>query len=283
MDESSFSAQRSLRRLGTVAKKKLGQNFLENKQDLEAIASSLGLQKGEAVLEIGPGLGALTEELLKTGAQVVAIEKDRHMATHLRQTWPVDQLRIIEGDVLEVGIPEICGSQRRIKVAGNIPYNITSPIVFRIIDQAEFVSEAVLTVQKEVAERICAQPGGRIWGALSVMVQSQAHVQVIRKIPRSHFYPSPNVDSAVIHLKLMQQPVFGAGNREAFSFWVAKAFQKRRKMLLNALESDDFGWDKDKLAQALSHLGIDAKRRPETLTVLEWSALVSRLGQPRQS
>ncbi len=263
------------------ASKKLGQNFLENRLDLEAIAAALCIQKDDTVLEIGPGLGALTEELLRSGAQVVGVEKDRHMVAHLAQRWPSSQFRVVESDILELNIRELIASSRRIKVAGNIPYNITSPILFWVIDQAEFISEAVFTVQKELADRLCATPGGRIWGALSVMVQSQADVRIMRHIPRSHFFPVPNVDSAVVHLMLLEKPAFEAKYRETFSFCVAKAFQKRRKMLLNALENEEMGWDKAKLQAEFAFLKIDPKRRPETLAISEWSAIASRLGKTR--
>ncbi len=283
MEEFDDSARKDLRRLCTFPKKKLGQNFLQNKADLEVIAAALHIHAGEQVLEIGPGLGALTEVLLGLGASVIGVEKDRAMVFHLKQKYPSHPLSILESDILTIRIPEDVPLNAPLKVVGNIPYNITSPIIFWLIDQHPHVSEAVLTVQKEVAERLCATPGGKIWGALSVMVQAQADVEIIRKIPRAHFYPAPNVDSAVIHLRMLDKPRFAPATRKAFSYWVSRAFQKRRKMLPNSIENEELGWTKEKIGLGLSKLGIDPKRRPETLSVVEWSRLASSFGNPLNS
>lgn len=283
MEEFDDSARKDLRKLCTFPKKKLGQNFLQNRADLEAIASALRLAAGEQVLEIGPGLGALTDVLLGLGARVIGVEMDRAMVFHLKQKYPSQPLTILESDILTIDIQKDVSLGSPIKVVGNIPYNITSPIIFWLIDQHPHVSEAVLTVQKEVAERLCATPGSKIWGALSVMVQAQADVEIIHKIPRTHFYPVPNVDSAVIHLRMLDKPRFEPATREAFSYWVARAFQKRRKMLPNSIENEELGWTKEKLIPGLIGLGIDPKRRPETLTVGEWSKLASTFGNPLNS
>ncbi len=280
MEEFDDSTRKDLRKLCTFPKKKLGQNFLQSRADLEAIASALRLEAGEKVLEIGPGLGALTEVLLGLGASVIGVEMDRAMVFHLKQKYTTHPLTILESDILTIELQKDVSPGTPIKVVGNIPYNITSPIIFWLIDQHPHVSEAVLTVQKEVADRLCATPGGKIWGALSVMVQAQADVEIIRKIPRAHFYPVPNVDSAVIHLRMLDKPRFEPATREAFSYWVAKAFQKRRKMLPNSIENEALGWTKEKLIPDLIRLGIDPKRRPETLTVAEWCSLASSFGNP---
>lgn len=283
MPDRDSRARSDLRRLGAAPKKKLGQNFLQNEPDLIAIASALNIQAGESVLEIGPGLGALTEQLIRQGAKVIAVEKDPAMIRHLKQKYLPSDLILMDQDILEVDIGSKWPARTPIKVAGNIPYNITSPILFWMIDRSSMISEAVLTVQWEVAERLCAKPGGKTWGALSVKVQSRAEVQLIRKIPRSHFYPVPKVDSAVIRLRFLDKPLFAPATDAAFAFWVAKAFQKRRKTLLNAIENDDIGWGKQRLASVLAGLGIDGRRRPETLTIGEWAQIASSLGNPHSS
>ena len=267
-----MDAKTYLENLGLTAKKRFGQNFLTNEADLRFIADALELEPGERVLEIGPGLGALTGFLLEKGLVVEAVEKDRLLAETLRKHFEGSPLEVHCADILQFG-------RSPSAVAGNIPYNITSPILFWLVERRSTIRRAVLTVQKEVAERVAGTPGHEAWGAVSVSLQAYADVKMLRVVPRSHFYPVPKVDSAVIRLDFLPQPRYDAGTGEVFHEIVSRAFQKRRKTLLNALEDEAGGRGKGPLLELLTGCGIDPKRRPETLTLPEWVLLARRLGK----
>ena len=271
------SAKETLKTLGLSAKKRFGQNFLTNEDDLAFIASAASCQTGSQVLEIGPGLGALTAFLLEKGFRVWAVEKDREMAAHLRDQFRNLPLEVMEADILSCDAAAL--KPAPVCAFGNIPYNITTPILFWLVEHRSLIKSAVLTTQYEVAERVCGKPGHEGWGAVSVSLQAYADVHFLRKIPRAHFYPSPKVDSAVIRLDFLPQPCYDAGQGELFHEIVARAFQKRRKTLLNALENEEDGHGKERLVEAFSASGIDPKRRPETLAVSEWVLLARHLAK----
>lgn len=268
-----------LARLGGFAKKRFGQNFLTDDADLLFIAEAVRAQAGETVLEIGPGLGALTEALLARGFEVVAVEKDRTLVTHLQEYLKDRPLRVYSADILAFDPVRDGGIQGPFCVAGNIPYNITSPILSWLVAQRARVREAVLMVQSEVAERLTGKPGHENWGAVSVSLGAYADITWLRKVPRQHFYPAPKVDSAVIRLEFLPEPRVPEKDRALFHTIVARAFQKRRKTLLNALEDPFAGRDKASLSRVLEACPIDPKRRPETLTVADWVLLARQLGK----
>lgn len=243
---------------------------------LACVADALKLRSGETVIEIGPGLGFLTEALLKRGAHVTAIEKDRVMTAYLRKHFG-DGLRIVEKDVLEVDIRAESGVDGPVKVAGNIPYNITSPILEWLIRQKHFVSAAALTVQWEVAERLLSVPGKKSWGPLAIFAQFYAQVECVRKIGKADFYPPPKVDSAVLRFMFLDKPPAAVADEKNFFSIVRRSFQKRRKTLLNSLEGWAESRDGAALSDALKDAGIDGKRRGETLSIAEWAGLSERL------
>ena len=250
--------------------------------DLSAIAEALSISSGEEVLEIGPGTGLLTRVLLQKGARVLAVEKDAVLAEFLKHRFGVEtqnfaSLQVITKDILRVDLQKDLNLKAPIKIAGNIPYNITSPIVEWLILQRKHVSEAVLTVQWEVARRLAAGPGNKDWGSLSIFLQFYADVKFLRKIDKSHFRPMPKVDSGVIRICFLPEGRFPVGSELFFFGLVRRAFQKRRKTILNALEvKNDENLSKEALLSAFSRLNIDSRRRPETLSISEWAAL-SRL------
>ena len=256
---------------------------MTDERELAGIADALNIKAGETVLEIGPGAGALTKALLERGARVIAIEKDTALAKHLEQNLCVGNgrdrsLRVICGDILKFDLGSL-NLSGHIKVAGNIPYNITSPIIEWLISHRAVVSEAVLTVQWEVAQRLSAMPGGKEWGSLSVFLQFYADVELLRKIDKSRFYPAPKVDSSVIRMRFLENPRFAVADEALFFHLVRRAFQKRRKTLLNALaEKEGKTLTKEALSEAFSSCGIDGRRRPETLSIGEWACLAARLG-----
>ena len=246
------------------------------------IADSLPEKEGQAVLEIGPGFGALTRALLEKGLKVFAVEKDRQLADFLKKEFQGMALHVISGDILKFDPEkEISGPVPR-TVVGNIPYNITSPILFWLVDHRHLFRCAVLTIQKEVAERLSGKPGGKTWGALSVSVQAYANVSFLKMIPKTGFRPAPKVDSAVVRLDFLEKPLYAEGTAELFHEIVAKAFQKRRKTLLNALENPEKGFSKEVLKNAFIEVELDPKQRPETLGVGQWASLALCLSNSHQ-
>jgi len=270
-----------LDRHGLRAKKSWGQNFLGDEAILDGIARLAVERPGEMVIELGSGLGHLTERLLAHGARVIAVERDRDMAHVLRGEFG-DAIRLVEADAaradfagLATGAPG--GAPRgRVAVAGNIPYHLTSPILFSLLDQAGAVSRAVLLVQREVAERLAAGPGTKDWGLLSVLLQQRGEVEIERIVPRGAFHPPPRVDSAVVRIDLHGREPRDADPRR-FRLLVKGGFGQRRKTLRNALEASRIA-PREALEAALRASGVDPGRRGETLTVDEWEALDRALG-----
>lgn len=277
-------AQKILRQLGADPKKRFGQNFMVSETALRAIAGALEATADIPVLEIGPGLGFLTKYLLERGYRVTCVEKDRAFARSLSMRLDHAALKVVEGDIL-FSDPQKLGFDQSFSVAGNIPYNITTPILEWLIERRSVVREAVLTVQKEVAERLAAKPGTKAWGSLTIFVRTFGDVTPVCSIPRSAFLPPPNVDSAAIHLRFLKEPREDIGDPEIYSRIVRKAFQKRRKTILNALDgvvvaTGRSPLQKSDLLPILNVFSIDAKRRPETLALAEWAALSRRLSGP---
>jgi 16S rRNA (adenine1518-N6/adenine1519-N6)-dimethyltransferase len=265
-----------LERHGLRAKKSWGQNFLGDEAILDGIARLAVERPGEVVIELGSGLGHLTERLLAHGARVVAVERDRDMARVLRAEFG-NAVRVEEADAARADLARVAalapgGAQEgRVAVAGNIPYHLTSPILFSLLDQGDAVSRAVLLVQREVAERLAAAPGTKDWGLLSVLLQQRGGVEIDRIVPRGAFHPPPRVESAVVRIDLHGRAP-RAADPARFRLLVKAGFAQRRKTLRNALEASRIA-PREVLEEALRRAGIDPGRRGETLTVDEWEAL----------
>ncbi len=281
MTERYPSPRALLEKYGLRAKKSWGQNFLGDEAILDDIARLAAPRAGDRVVELGAGLGHLTARLLARGAAVVAVERDRDMARVLRGELG-DRVTLVEADAARVDYGEIASRfptptpDPRLAVVGNLPYHLTSPILFSLLDQLEHVSRAVFLLQREVAERLAAPPGSRDWGLASVLLQREADVSVERIVPPGAFVPPPKVESAVL-VALFRPPADRILRPERFRRLVKAGFAQRRKTLRNALDAARIA-PPERLAAALAAASVDPARRGETLTVAEWAAIDRALG-----
>ena len=257
------------------AKKSWGQNFLGDEAILDDIARLAVEEAGEPVVELGGGLGHLTARLVARGARATVVERDRDMARVLRGELG-DAVTLLEADAVRVDYGALAGPAGKIAVVGNLPYHLTSPILFALLDQAAHVSRAVFLVQREVAERLAAEPGTKEWGLLSVLLQHRAHVSVERRVPPGAFFPPPKVESAVLRVAF-RPPAAAPLDDARFRALVKAGFAQRRKVLSNALAAGRVA-SPEAIASALQAVGIDGRRRGETLTVAEWVSLERALG-----
>ena len=270
--------QRRLREAGLRPRHNLSQNFLADVDVLEGILREANPAPGRGVLEIGPGLGFLTGGLLAAGAQVTAVELDRGLAALLRETFADEldagALRIVEGDALDQDLVQLVPEPY--DVVANIPYHITSPILHRLLGKTPRPERLVLMVQREVAERVAAPPGEMSY--LSVFCQYHAKARVAFRVPREAFEPAPKVESAILVLEPFDADDRLDADAEDGLWRVVQAgFRERRKMLHNVL-TRQLPIPPERVDAALEATGIDRNRRPQTLAVGEWLALVDALG-----
>ena len=260
-----------LRRYSLRPHKGLGQNFLVDPASLHKVMAAADVGAGDTVLEIGPGLGSLTRILAGIAQKVVAVEIDAGFLPPLREVLtPYDNVTLVKGDILAVDLEELMGAGVY-QVVANIPYNITSLLIRKLLESNHPPQHLTLTVQKEVAARLCAGPGDMSLLALSVQVYGSP--KIMANIPAGAFYPAPNVDSAVVQVERYPQPRVPVEDLSLF-FRLAKAgFSQKRKMLRNTL-SAGMHWSKDWAEEALALAGIDPTRRAETVSLEEWGRLV---------
>ncbi|SDG12228.1 16S rRNA (adenine1518-N6/adenine1519-N6)-dimethyltransferase [Selenomonas sp. WCT3] len=260
-----------LKAFGLRMSKKLGQNFLIDATIVQGIVDAAEIQPGERVLEIGPGIGTLTQGLAEAGAEVTAVELDKKLPAVLAETLKAyDNVTIVPGDILKVNIPEIMG-EGPFKVAANLPYYITTPILMTLLERHLPITRMVTMVQKEVAERMIAKPGSRTYGALSVAVQYYTEPEIVLDVPPRSFIPAPEVDSVVIACKVRETPVVAVMEEKMFFRVVKAAFGQRRKTLSNALKGG--GFPKEQVRDAMEAAGIEMTRRGETLSLEEFAKL----------
>jgi len=267
-----------LRRYDLRPKKSLGQNFLVDETALARIAAAADLAASDTVLEIGPGLGSLTRHLASAARRVVAVELDEAMLPALRQTLQAcANVEIVHGDILKYALTASRnGLPPGYKVVANIPYYITSALIRHLLEADVRPSLIVLTVQREVAERICAGPGDM--SLLAVSVQFYCAPRLVARIPAGAFYPPPEVDSAVLKLDVFTQPAVAVADTDHFFQVVKAGFSQKRKQLRNSL-SAGLHLESRKADELLFRAGIDPKRRAETLTLEEWGALARAVGK----
>jgi 16S rRNA (adenine1518-N6/adenine1519-N6)-dimethyltransferase len=249
------------------AKRRLGQHFLTDPRILQRIADALDARAGDTVLEIGPGPGGLTEVLAGSAGRLVAIEKDADLVPALRARVPT--ATIVQADALEADWHALAGPD--FLVAGNIPYNITSPLIDKALEPPR-PARIVFLVQKEVADRVGAEPDSEAYGALSVGVQAVARAERVFTVPAGAFHPRPKVDSAVLRLTPLAAPIVRDDEVESFRRLVVGLFGFRRKQLRRGLR-ELTGWGAERVDAALSRAGIDATARPETVAPPGFAAL----------
>lgn len=252
--------------------RRLGQHFLTDSRVLARIADTLALTGAETVVEIGPGRGALTELLLARAARVVAIELDDALVSYLRSRFP--SLTLVHADVRDVALAGAAGSAQFV-LAGNIPYYITTPILFHALEPP-MPQRSVFLVQKEVAERVVADPGSKIYGALSVNIQAVANPRFVARVPPSAFSPPPKVDSAILLIEPRPDPLVTPSEQAGFSAMVIAAFGLRRKQMRRVIRTLA-GLSPEAADEILNTAGIDAESRPETLTPQAFVSLFRRM------
>jgi len=256
-------------------RKSLGQHFLQDANILRKIVESIALKPGETILEIGSGPGALTRPLVESGAHVIAVEVDDRAVALLSETFG-SKIDLRHQSVLDVDLAAIAAERRGpIRVAGNIPYNLTSDILFWLIDRRTHVTDATLMVQLEVARRLVSSPGTKEYGILSVFAQFYTECRMLFKVSRNCFFPRPDVDSAIIRLAMRTN--VPSVDEQTFRRVVRSTFGQRRKTLRNGLKAG--GWTDE----ALARVSIDLHRRPEQLTIAEFVDLTMMLGTNPQS
>ena len=230
---------------------------------------------GDTVVEIGPGLGALTFPLSRTGARVVALETDRSLAAALKERLgrkPRERVEIVSTDALGFDLSQL---GQGLVVVGNLPYQISSPLIFKLIEAGPAIDRAVLTLQKELAQRIASQPGPKSYGLISVMVQLRAKVETIMDLPPGAFFPVPKVASRTIRLKLNQDPPLPLKDQDRFRLVVRAAFNQRRKTLRQALLKAPLGLTREGLEQMFQKAGIDPATRAEKVSVAGFVSLAN--------
>lgn len=267
---ANLSATRHiLKAFNLRASKRLGQNFLIDANVVRAIVAAAEISAGEEVLEIGPGIGTLTQGLLEAGAKVTAVELDKKLPAVLAETLAgYENFRLIQGDILKVRLEELMPAP--FKVVANLPYYITTQILLALLERQLPITRIVTMVQREVAERMTAAPGSKTYGAMTVAVQFRADVHVAFDVPPTAFLPQPEVTSSVVVCAVRESP-FKVADENFFIKVVRASFGQRRKTLLNSLVGA--GFQREAVAQALASAGIDGGRRAETLSIEEFVRL----------
>jgi 16S rRNA (adenine1518-N6/adenine1519-N6)-dimethyltransferase len=282
---SSSSPKSLLLRLGLKPKKALGQHFLLHPHQARRIVAALNLQSEDTVLEIGAGLGALTVFLAQAARQVIALERDPELARFLQEDlfFETPGVEVVCQDVLEFDIPQTSlKASRPLAIVGNLPYQITSPLLFRLIEVRSAIDRAVLMMQQEVGARLLASPGTKDYGILSVLGQYYFRVTRLFSLSPGNFFPPPQVDSVVVRL-LPGVPYPPAQDETLLHQLIKTAFGHRRKTLNNTLAAHaaTFGLSQDAMRALLVELGIDLKRRGETLSVVEFVEISNKVGPIR--
>lgn len=272
-----------IERHGFRFSKSLGQNFLIDGNIIEKICDGAHINENDGIIEIGPGIGTLTQQLCERAGKVISIELDKNLLPILDETLgDYNNVEVIHGDVLKIDLHQIIKEKlqgKNIKVVANLPYYITTPIIMKLLEEKLDIDKIVVMIQKEVAERMHAVPGNKDYGALSVAVQYYSNPEIIVNVPKNVFMPKPNVDSAVIMLDINKDPKVEVSNTKIFFDVVKAAFGKRRKTLLNALSSGNLKVNKEEIQDILNRCDIHSQRRGETLSIDEFAKLANSISE----
>ena len=276
MDIKNIKTAELVKKYNFKFSKSLGQNFLIDDSVPRDIVRGAEVCKDDLVIEIGPGVGTLTAQLLNTAKRVVAIELDNDLIPILSQELGDNQnFTLIHNDALKVDFNEIIGDEQSVKLVANLPYYVTTPIIVKLLKEKYNFKSLTIMIQKEVAERMAAEPGNKDYGALSLLVQYYCNTEIVRKVPPACFIPRPKVDSIVIRLEKLDNPRVEVQNEKLFFDIIRNAFNMRRKTLWNGVKN--IGLPKEKLEEAFSEANVDPKRRGETLSIEEFAALADAI------
>ena len=277
------SIQKELREHGLVPRKRWGQHFLVDRNILNKVVRTAQIGKEDHVLEVGPGLGEMTLLLSRQARRVIAVEIDPRLVAILREkTASYSNIEIIEEDILKLDFKQLLRPDGLpIKVVANLPYQISTPLLFRFIESREIFSTLTLMLQREVAERLVASPGGKAYGPLSVSVQVVSGLSIRFFIKPAAFYPPPKVESAVVQLVWRERPLVDLSEETWLHRVVRACFGYRRKTLINALKHSDLPLPPSP-EEKMERIGIDPRRRPETLTIQEFIRLARALRDNRE-
>ena len=272
------SIKKELAEYGITPRKRWGQHLLVDRNILNKVIQTAELEKGDVVLEIGPGLGEMTLALAREVKKVIAVEIDRELAKILKEkTADFSNIIVMEGDILKISFEEFYRQgHQQLRVVANLPYQISTPLLFRFIESKELFSSLTLMLQREVAQRMIASPGGKDYGPLSIFTQSVSDLSIQFYIKPSAFFPPPKDESALVHIAWKERPLVRLEEETWFKKVVKGCFSYRRKRLINALKHADLPLPED-LEKRIEKIGIDSQRRPETLTIQEFILLADAL------
>jgi len=289
--EMNIDVKSTLKKYNLHPVKSLGQNFLNDASVLERIADTADLSKGDLVLEVGPGLGSLTVKLAEKAGLVVAVELDKKLIAVLNEsTRDFSNIKIIQGDILKLNVDKVLReaidekegkfSHERTKIVANLPYYITTPVIMKLLQSGLKFDSMVFMVQKEVADRMTAKPGGKDYGSLSVAVQYYSKASVAFRVPPSFFIPQPDVDSCVVKLVIHETPPVKLNDEKLFFRVVKASFGQRRKTLLNALNNSGFfDLTKEEIKEILNENGFNENVRGEALSIEEFARLSNSISE----
>ena len=272
------SIKKELAEYDLIPKKGLGQHFLIDRNILNKVIRTAGIEKEDVVLEVGPGLGEMTLALARQAKRVMAIEIDPKLVAILKKKMEaLPNVEVVRSDILRLNFNQFLEKEGQpIKVVANLPYHISTPLLFRFIESKEVFTTFTLTLQKEVAERMVAPPGGKDYGPLSIFIQIFLDLSICFSIKPSAFFPPPKVESAVVHMVWKEKPIVTQQNKEWFKKVVKACFSYRRKTLANALKHSELTLP-ESVGLKMEEIGIDPHRRPETLTIQEFVRLAEAL------
>ncbi len=272
-----------MKKYGITANKKLGQNFLIDEEVIQTIADTGELSNKDLVIEIGPGLGTLTQKLLQKAGKVICIELDDRMLNVLKERFFLyKNFEIINQDILKVDLQKLIDENKKegyenVKIIANLPYYITTPIIMKLLEEKLSIHSITVMIQKEVADRLTAIPGKKDTGAITYTVYYYAEAEKILTVPNTSFIPEPEVESEVIKLNIRKEPPVKVKDEEKMFNIIKIAFMQRRKTLLNAISNSNIGITKEKIELVLQELGINPQIRGEALTLEQFAKITDKI------